>query len=328
MATETLFPYAVLETSPTLRLSSPMVDGEFAPLLSREGRVDLSELAEGWSEARVNARVEVPVDELEALGVRKYEVVLTLHCGPTNLRSTVPMESSGSEGSGQWTSSIDLPNMVIRDRAAIYATVTGTVADVPHRWLGASREISVDLHPPRTPEISGGQVPVVWRDFSETEEGQNPIDPALHDEMSFVDMSLPEGPIIYLNDRVPELRRLLDVRTGRTRAERAIREMALDLVAVPAMVSMVNVAIAAAGPPDEGGEAQWPDSDWQRDVLRGLLPLMYPDREPDAALAVAVRGLTSSEDAQDIQSRLLGAASRLVKATPHVRGVIKHLEED
>lgn len=327
MVTETLFPYAVLSTAPTLRLSSPTVDGESAPLLSREGRVDLSELADGWNEARVNARVEVPVDELAELGVRKYEVVLTLHCGPTNLRSTVPLEPSGGEGSGQWTGAIDLPRMVIRDRATIYATVTGTVDDVPHRWLGASPQISVDVHPPRVPEISGGQVPVEWRDFSETNENQNPIDPSLHDEMSFVDMSLPEGPIIYLNERVPELRRLLDMRTGRTRAERAIREMALDLVAVPAVVSMVNVALADAGPPDEGGEAQWPGG-WQGDVLKSLLPLMYPDREPDAALAVAVRGLTSGEDAQDAQSRLLAAAARLVKATPHVRGVIKQLEED
>jgi hypothetical protein len=326
MATETLFPYAVLDTSPTLGLSSPTVDGEPAPLLSREGRVDLSELADGWKEARVNARVEVPVDELEELGVRKYEVVLTLHCGPTNLRSTVALEPSGGERSGQWTGAMDLPRMVIRDRAAIYATITATVAGVPHRWLGASSRISVDLHPPRMPEVSGGHVPVVWRDFSKAGEGQNPIDPSLYDEMSFVDLSLPEGPVIYLNERVPELRRLLEMRTGRTRAERAVREMALDLVAVPAMVAMVNAALAAAGPSDEGGEAQWP-GDWHGEVLRSLLPLMYPDREPDAALAIVVRGLTSGEDAQDVQSRLLAAAARLVKATAHARDVIKRLEE-
>src|SRR3954465_5716065 len=100
MATETLFPYAVLDTASTLSLSAPTVDGESAPLLSREGRVDLSELADGWHPARVNARVEVPVDELEELGVRKYEVVLALHCGPTNLRSTGATARSGRERSG------------------------------------------------------------------------------------------------------------------------------------------------------------------------------------------------------------------------------------
>jgi hypothetical protein len=120
------------------------------------------------------------------------------------------------------------------------------------------------------------------------------------------------------------------VRTGRTGIERAARETALDLVAVPAIVSMVNVALAAAGPLQEEEEeeeaAQWPDG-WQRDVLRGLLPLMYPDRDPDVALGVGLRALTSGEDAQDVQSRALGAASRLVKATNHMRGVITTLEE-
>jgi hypothetical protein len=329
MATTTLFPYPVLQTDPALRLSNPSVDGRAAPLLPRENRVDLSALSAGWKEARVNARVQVPVEELETIGVRHYEVVLTLHCGPTNLRSTVTLEATGGEGSGQWTGSLDLPRMVIRDRASIYATVTGTVDGVAHRWLGRSREIPVDLHPPRIPEITGGgQVPIVWRDFSKADEGQNPIDPSLHDEMSFVDMSLPEGPVIYLNDRVPGLRRLLDVRTGRGRTERAVRETALDLIATPAMAAMANAALVAAGPAGRSGEAQWPDVDWQREVLRSVLPLMYPDRDPDAALGAAVLALTSAEEAQDVQSRLLGAASRLVKATHHLRGVIKTFEED
>jgi hypothetical protein len=328
MPTTALFPYPVLETDPTIRLSNPTVDGQPAQLLARENRVDLSELSGDWKEARVNARVEVPVAELVQMGVRQYEVVLTLHCGPTNLRATVPLEPSAGDGSGQWTGSLDLPRTVLRDRASVYATVAGTVDGVAHRWLGRSRDVSVDFHPPREPDITGGQVPVIWRDFSETGEGQNPIDASLHNEMSFVDMSLPEGPVIYLNTRVPGLRRLLDVRTGRSGTERAVREIALDLVATPAMLALANVALAAAGPPDDGGEAQWPDLDWQRDVLSSLLPLMFPDRDADAGLATAVRALSDSEDAQDVHARLVGAAARLVKATHHVRGVIKTLEEE
>lgn len=328
MPTTTLFPYPVLDTEPTLRLSGPTVDGQPAPLLSRENRVDLSELPGDWAEARVNVRVQVPVEELKQIGVSEYGVVLTLHCGPTNLRATVALEPSGGASGGQWTGSLNLSRIVLRDRATVYATVVGTIDGVAHRRLGRSRDIPVDLSPPRIPEITGGQVPVLWRDFRQTANGQNPIDPSLHDEMSCLDMSLPEGPVIYLNERVPGLRRLLEVRTGRTQVERSIRDTALDLVAVPAIVGMANVALAASGSTEGGDEAEWPNSDWQRDVLKTLLPLMYPDREAEAALGVAVRAVTSGDEAQDIQARLLGAASRLVKATPHLRGVIKTLEED
>jgi hypothetical protein len=324
MPPTTLFPYPVLDTDPTLQLSGPKVDGRPAQLLPREGRVDLSERPAKWRAASVNVRVQVPVESLEQIGVRHHEVVATLHCAPTNLRATVPLEPDG--GGGQWTGVVELPGDMLRERAVLSATVTGTVEGVAHRWLGRSQEVAVDLLPPRTPEISGGQVPVVWRDFSKTEDGQNPIDPALHDEMAWLDMSLPEGPVIYLNERVDGMRRLLEVRTGRARVERAVRETALDLIAVPAIAAMANVALAGADPPGEGGEPQWPDTDWQRDVLRTLLPLMYPDQEPESALSTAVRAIAGGEDAEDVQARLVGAASRLVRATRHVGGVVKALE--
>lgn len=328
MPTPILFPYPVLTTEPVLRLSQPTIDGQPAQLLAHEHRVDLSSAPDGWREGRVSARVQTPIEELAQLGVRQHEVVLTLHCKDTNIRNVVALEPSGGQDSGQWTGSIDLPRSLLHDRATLYATVAGTVAEVPHRWLGRSREIAVDLLPPRIPEVTGGQIRVVWRDFRTTEENQTPIDPSLHEEMSFVDMSLDEGPVLYLNDAVAGLRRLLDVRSGRTPVERAVRDTALDLIAAPAMVAMANVALAAASPPEDGGEAEWPSVQWQRAVLESLMPLMYPDREPEAALTVATRALTDEGEARDVQTRLLGAASRLVKATQHVRGVIKTLEEN
>lgn len=326
MPPTTLFPYQVLDTDPTLTLSGPTVDGLPAQLLPREGRVDLSALPVGWRTARVNARVQVPTEALKQIGVRQYEVVVTLHCAPTNIRVTVPLEPSGGDGRGQWTGGVELPSDLLRDRAVLSATVAGTVDGVAHRWLGRSREVAVDLCPPRMPEITGGQVPVVWRDFTIAEDGQNPIDASLHDEMSWLDMSLPDGPVIYLNERVDGLRRLLDVRTGRTRVERAVRDTALDLIAMPAIAAMANVALAAAAPPAGTADAQWPTADWQRDVLVTLLPLMYPDRDAEAALSVAARAIAGGDDAEDVQTRLLGAASRLVNGTRHVSGVVTALE--
>jgi hypothetical protein len=328
MRADVLFPYATLETDPTLSLSAPTVDGAPAALLAAEGRVDLSDAPTGWKEARLNVRAQVPVEELDSLGVGAYNVVLTLACGPTNLRSTAVLTRSGGAESSQWTGAVSIPSTMIRDRATLYVTVTGTIDGVPNRWLGASRPVVVDLHPPRIPEITGGQVPVIWRDFTKTDDGQNPIDASLHDEQSYVDMSLPEGPVIYLNERVSGLRRLLDERTGRSHAERAIRELALDLVAAPCIIAMTNVALAASSPSDDRSEVQWPSLDWQRGVLETVLPLMYPDRDSEAALTTATRGQSSSEEAAEIQSRIASAASRLVKATQHVRGVIRHLEED
>jgi hypothetical protein len=321
-----LFPYKTLTTEPVLTLSNPRVDGEPRQLLGREGHIDLFDLPDGWRQARVGLRVQLPADELSSIGASEPEVVATLHCGPTNLRVARRLEPAGQ--AGQWVGEFDLPRTLLVDRAELYTTVAGNVGGERHRWLGRSRAVQVDIAPPRSPEIgAGGQIPVVWRDFTATDEGQNPIDPALHGEVAYVDLTGPAGPVIYLNDGIDGLRRLLDDRTGRSVLERAARDVVFDLIAQSSLVAMFNAAVAAAAELAEDGEAQMPSADWQRGVLESLLPLMYPDREADAALAVVTEARESGDDAQDVQTRLLGAAARHVRARTHVLQTMTALED-
>jgi hypothetical protein len=320
-----LFPYKTLSTDPVLTLSNPRVDAEPVQLLTREGHIDLFAAPEGWRQARIGLRVQLPIDELASIGASEPEVVATLNCGPTNLRVAQRLEPGAR--AGQWVGEFDLPRTLLVDRAELYATVAGTVAGEPHRWLGRTRPVQVDVAPPRSPEFGpAGQIPVVWRDFATTEEGQNPIDPALHNEIAYVDLAGAAGPVIYLNDGIDGLRRLLDDRTGRSPVERATREVVFDLIAQSALVAMFTAAVAAAAELAEDGEAQMPSHDWQRGVLESLLPLMYPDRDVEAALAIAAEALDSGDDAQDVQTRLLGAAARHVRTRTHVLQTMTALE--
>jgi hypothetical protein len=319
-----IFPYATLDTEPDLQLSTPTVDGEPKPLLSRQSNIDLFDLPPQWREARVNLRVRVPIEELATIGATDPTVVATLHCGATNLRVARRLEQSGD---GQWTGQIVLARTLLSGGSQVYATVAGTVGGEPNRWLGRSLPVKVNLTPPSFPEIvSGGELPVVWRNFALTEEGQNPIDPALHAEISYVDLAASDGPVIYLNDHVHRLRQLLDDRRGRSGIERAVRDLVFDKIAEAALVAMFNAALAAVVELTEDGQPQFPSVEWQRGVLEALLPLMYADREPEAALADAVDAFSSVDDAQDVQSRLVAAAGRLVRASSHTVQVIRALE--
>ena len=324
MATQVLFPYEVLSTDPALQLSSATVDGEPAPILPREHHVDLYEMDRNWHVARAQARVEVSAEELERVGATEPKVVLTLACGPTNLRATVPTRAH--RRIPIWTGEVEMPRVMLHTRGELYATVTATVDGTPDRWLGRSRSWMVDLVVPKIPEIAGGQIPVKWRDFTTAEQGEDPIDPTLHSEVSYMDLEAADGPIIYLNDRVLGLRRLLDERTGRSRLERSVREVSLDLIAQPAIIAMGNAALVAARGLEEDGEPRWPTESWQRGVLETILPLMYPDREPEAALRTAVRALEEVDDAVDVQQRLQAAAGRSIRSTKHTLGVMKALE--
>lgn len=320
---DTVFPYDILETEPVLSLTHPRVDGKEVQILAREGAVDLFDL-DGWAEARLNVRVQVPGDEIKKLGVTAYSVVASVNCSPTNLRYSTVCERTGS--TDQWVGEVTLPRTLLRDRAEIYATVTGMVGETANRYLGRSTAIRVYLSPPASPEVSTGQIPVVWRDFSEIEEGQNPIDPALHDEVSFFDISAQDGPVIYLNTRVTGLRRLLEDRPGRSALDRSVREVVLDEIAEGGLIGMFNAALTAARGAAEEGKADWPTVEWQKGVLQALLPLVYADREIDAALQTAVESMDSAEDAQDLQARLQAAALRHLRATRNLTRMIKALE--
>jgi hypothetical protein len=323
MPAETLFPYKTLDVEPGLHLSSPVVDGEPAPLLSREGRVSLHDLPSDWKVAKLQVRATIPPDAMDSIGARAPRSVLTVHCGPTNLRAVCALQAG--DGAGDWTGAVELARMHLHESAQLYVTVTGTIDGIGDRWLARSKPWSIDLQPPRDVEISGGQIPCRWRDFSQAEPGENPIDPAFHNETSYVDLNALEGPVIYLNESVDGLRRFLDQRPGRPRLGKAVRETTLDLIAQPTLVAMANAALVAAIP--DGSEGiDWPGESWQRGVLESLLPVMYPDRDPTAALAVAVEAISSGDGALDVQTRLQAAAGRSIKASNHTLSVLRALE--
>jgi hypothetical protein len=323
MPATALFPYKTLDVEPSLHLSSPVLDGEPAPLLPREGRVSLHDLPAGWNVAKLQVRATIPPDAMDAIGARDPRAVLTLHCGPTNLRAVSALRAG--ESAGDWIGAVELARMHLHERAELYVTVTGSIDGIDDRWLARSEAWSVDMQPPRDVEISGGEIPCRWRDFTEAGPGENPIDPAFHNEVSYVDLNALEGPVIYLNEGIDGLRRLLDQRPGRPRLGRAVREAALDLIAQPALVAMANAALAAAVP-DGSDEIDWPGESWQRGVLESLLPAMYPDRDPSAALVAAVEATAGGDGARDVQTRLQAAAGRSIKVANHTLSVLRALE--
>src|SRR5262249_34288434 len=153
---------------------------------------------------------------------------------------------------------VELNRFLLAGRGELYATVAGTVAGERDRWLGRTAVYQIDLSPPHMPDVSaGGELPVVWRDFGPAGGDQDPNAPALPDEVAYLDLNNSKGPTIYLNDK-PELRRLLDDRTGRSALERSTRDLVFDMIAQSALIAMFNAALAAAIEIAEDGVPQLP----------------------------------------------------------------------
>lgn len=319
-----LFPYPTLVGSVDLRVSAPTVDGTPEPIVAAR-EIGLWRLDRSWSRARIEVTARVPVDELGPLGADDLRVIATVNCAATNLRTTTPLEPG--DDPAEWRGVVTLDRALLLEQAQLTATVVGTVEDEPHRFIGRSDPLPIPLREPRHSAIPGGSIVIRWRDFAATEPGEAPVPEALRGEVSWLDVTPLDGPVLYLNDGIDGLRRLLDERPGRNAAERAAREAILDGIAVPAIVGLVNAAVdrAFANAAEDDGAPEIP-SGWEGDVLRALLPHMFPETsDPDAAFLELVRAADDPDVAADRQSRIVSAAGRFAKVANHTRSVINAL---
>ncbi len=327
MPPQLLYPYPVLDAEPSLAVSNPRLDGNpEASILPRENLVDLFSIEGPWKRVRLRANVQLPADHLEALIDQALEhvVALTVHCAATNLRYAVIMQPDPGR-SGSYSAEIELEHAVLAQRARIEAVVAGTVAGVEDRYLARTNVVDVQISELRIPDIAG-DLDIAWRRFDEPHEGLPALDPSMHDQLSDLELGRPNGgPRLWLND-TGGYRRLLDQRHGRSPQDEAIRQTLFDGIATSAMQCMFNSAVADARALDEDEGDAWP-RDWRGQLLRALLPLMYPERDVEDALALVIQS-TDADATMDVQQRAHRAVARHMKTQANAKLALKVLEEE
>ncbi len=319
---EHFFPYPTLEDPLMLYVDGQKVDGHSAPhdLLAVRRSIDLSLLGSGWRRASFSMRVDLPVAQLEEMGAADVHVVLAVNCPSTNLRIGVPMVPGARTGS--WRADIELEAGALAKKADLHAVVSGRVGGVSHRYLGSTDPWKIWISAPEIPTISG-DLPIQWADFT-AEDCPQAIDPVFRREAFYVDVT-EDPPVVYLNDGVPDLRRLFDYAPGRTPTERALREAHFSSIASSGWMALFNASVG--GIADEGDQVDWPAVDWQRKVLSTLLPRIYPDLSPDDALIRVYEDDASREGSRLLQSRASAAITMLLKTTANVRKSLRALED-
>jgi hypothetical protein len=316
MADALIFPYATLDEKVELEFFDPSVDGHRGEGVAiRERAVDVYDLG-FWNDVTLKARVRVDAEALDAVATAP-RVVVTVHCGFTNLRHAVVLERDGGRG-GSFTGEVMLERELLATRAEVHAVVAGVVDGVADRYVGESAVHTVNLQPPRSPDITG-DLDVQWRDFT----AEPALAPELHDQASYLELE-PVGkqaPVLWLNTNVSELPRLLDERSGRTPLERALRDVVFDTIAASALQTMLHSAIAGARSADAAG-GEWPDG-WRQDVLRALLPLMAPELDVEQALEAVV----GSPDDPTYHAAAHTAVARFLRTTKNTINAIEILED-
>jgi hypothetical protein len=105
----------------------------------------------------------------------------------------------------------------------------------------------------------------------------------------------------------------------------ALRTLTLSAIGVSAWQALMAAAVAAVDQSVDAEEVEWPGG-WQGQVLRTLLPHVYPDDSLDQALSRVATAAREPVDALYLNSRVHAAVAQHVRNGPRTAEALVLLE--
>lgn len=292
----TVFPYEVLSGDIALRVERLFVDNKPKALDRINDRAqvvaleDIDETNQRWSEIRLNVSVSADAAELAADPWENPQCVVVLANRRTNVYQAFPLYL---QSDGKWAGDVELRREEHVGRSQLTARIVASVGGVEGRLIGTS-EASWDVDFEAKVPATERSVKMRWVDFAEQEHLKE-----YRDDPWLLDSEASE-PVLLLNSSVDGLRGVLE--NAASAEQKLVREIMASQVASESWSAMFNAAVYACDMID--GEPQWPGG-WHEDVLRRMIPDLYPDLSPEEALIELVEARSQGENGSDLQRRLM-----------------------
>ncbi|MFD3697166.1 hypothetical protein ACFWUZ_13610 [Streptomyces sp. NPDC058646] len=299
---KSVFPYRVLSGDVRLRVDGLLVDNVPAALDAHVSDAHqvvalqaLTASNENWHEVRLKVSATADVNELADGPWHEVVCVAVVTNRRANVHTAVRLSSAGP---GRWIGDVELPRGEHVGRSELTVRMVATVDGVPGRLIGTAADPWYVSFTAKQP-IADRVIPMRWVEFSKQEGFEQYVD-----DPWLLDFDAGE-PVLHLNSEVDGLREALQ-RSGNSE-QRILGEVLGAQIATEVWASLFGSALYATEL--DGGQVVWPEG-WLGDVLRELLPDMYPDVDMEEKLAELVVERTAGGSGTDLQRRLHHAAGR------------------
>lgn len=323
---KTLYPYEILSGDVDLNVRDATTDGHPARGAFRDPDrllIDLSNLERSnWLTATLPVEVVGPPTELSDLRSAGRDPLahVLAECGHTNVRQSFPLREDPD--TGRWVGELRLDRAYWFGRIDITAYITDRVDGHANRVIGRTALWQIILDDlPRSPVH--GALTVIWKNFDLSD-----VEPAFlahargEPYYHFLD---PSEPVLYLNSAFQGLEPVLRDRSSRrTAAEQALHDQVRVGIASKFLVAAANAALANVRK-EEGELAEWPESDWQKELLQALLHRAQPKLAAQDALEEVLVMMRSEDGAGSVQNMLISAVDQQVGANRLLKLSIKNL---
>ncbi|MFD8706692.1 hypothetical protein ACFV1W_29515 [Kitasatospora sp. NPDC059648] len=272
-----------------------------------------------WTQARLRLSASLPAKAVDSGGPWQHvKAVAVLTERATNTRTAVelsPVSNDGRERSAE----LYLHRSDLLDRASLAVHVVATVDGIPGRVIATSdAEWFVDVIEAAPSLARELEVKLVGFSSGASRLQRFKDSPWLVDTTGRI-------PVVRVNTDFDGLGDLLGA-DGGTGAEKTVRELLLAQICSEVWTAVFHSAVGDLEV-EEDGTPLFPHG-WQGEVLRDMLPDIYPDREPEHALREvhAARTGASANGWGDLQTRIHFAASRRAGVPRTLSTTIRDLE--
>jgi hypothetical protein len=311
-----LYPYKTLKAELAFDVGPPALDGTAdSSLRQPEGRsVNLFQARAPWRVARLPVSVRVDANSLKAYESENGEtsLLIVVNCRPTNTRHAVPLKPVQD---GHWEGAFELDRDNYRDRVELRAVLNPRSGPLARKPVGFAPAWRVYFDEPPSFRFRG-TLAVRWVNFKAPEA------PALAKEfpdsthvVSF-DGAMPE---VLLNSSFPGLEAILKDQPNRRGKDKALHDMQRTSIARAVWLALVADSLAAVKSGDEDEVPDWPDEEWQQEVLDRILRAVDPGKTEAELLKMAADEWRSHPGAASFYSRAEAVLGDVVKANETLR---------
>ena len=318
-----IFAYATLGAEAQLRVTGLRLDGLPRPerVAPSGRRVDLFREGPTWHRAELELELTADgaaISEFEGRHGELSAIVVT-RCARTRARQSTRLTRLRRNGAS-WRGTIDLDRDNHVGQVLLQPRLAATTDRGRHRVVAEPDGWAIYLDEPNFLPLDG-RLQVRWVDFHV--ESAGPLARQFPDATHLVAFGAgDEPPEVWLNSSVDGLETLLRdasaLGTGRLLRSDIARDVWLQLL---------GVAMAAIRVEEGSGfRAEWPGAEWQRDVLRQVLPRVAPGRPLAELLDMAANEWRSHPGACEFQARAGATIGEIVRANEAVRRLIRASE--
>lgn len=299
-------------------LGTPVLD-ETPPsgsLCQPESRtVNIFQAQYSWQRVRLPVMVSVDTGLLKAYENKNGETtaIVTANCRPTNTRQSLMLEAAQH---GQWKGALEVERDNYRDRVELRALLTPREGPLACKPVSLSSPWNVYFDEPASFRFKG-TLAVRWVNFK-LPEASPPWVKEFPDSTHVVsfDGGMPE---VLLNSSFHGLEPILRDQRNRRGTDKAIHDMQRTSIARSVWMALVGDSLAAVKKGDDDEPAEWPDEDWQREVLQIILRLLDSSKSDAELLRMVAEHWRSHPEAAVIYSRAEAIIGDVVKANETLR---------